>query len=91
MIPTKRMCSLNATAVFPVSTLTHMFGQGSILKNFNVHITVGSAVYKQKSPETPPRISAIYKRVLSIQVMSQAVTFRSRLSSERLVCQKFDS
>ena len=65
------MCSLNTTANFPVSTLTHMFGQGSILKTFNVHITTGSTVYKQMSPETPPR----YKRVLSIQVRSQAVTF----------------
>ena len=36
-------------------------------------------------------VSAIYKRFLSIQFMSQAVTFRSRLYSERLVCQKLDS
>ena len=38
-----------------------------------------------------PVTSAIYKRFLSIQVRSQAVTFRSRLYSERLVCQKLDS
>ena len=36
-------------------------------------------------------VSAIYKRFLSIQVRSQAVAFRSRLYSERLVCQKLDS
>ena len=66
----QKECALyDATAVFPVPTLTHMFGQGSILENCYVHITAVSDVGKQKSPEIPPRdfVSTNYKCVLSIQ------------------------
>ena len=53
--PNKKNVFSQRFSSFPVSTLTHMFGQGSILKNFNAHITAGSAVYKQMSFETLPR------------------------------------
>ena len=84
------MCSLNATAVFPVSTLTHMFGEGSILKKCNEHITAGSAVYKQMSPETPPRKYNLQTCSVNPGQESSNDSY-SRLYSERLVCQKFDS
>ena len=84
------MCSLNATAVFPVSVDLDPYVWARIyFEEFycSLFITAESDVYKQMSSETPP-VSAIYKRVLSIQVRSQAMTVR--LYSERFVCQKFD-
>ena len=48
----------------PAPTLTHMFGQGSVLKNCSINITVGS-----RSFETPPRK---YKRVLPIESSSDS-------------------
>ena len=47
----------DASAVFPVPTLTHrpMFRKDLFYKNCNVHITTGTDIYKQISPDISPR------------------------------------
>ena len=81
--PKKRMCILRRYSSFPCVDLDlYQVLSRIYLKNCNVHIKAGSDVYKQISPEIPPR-----QYNLQTCSANPGVTFR--LYSERLVCQEF--
>ena len=55
VMPTKRMCTLRRYSSFSCADLDPYVLARIYLKNCNVHNTTGSDVYKQISPEIPPR------------------------------------